>query len=55
LSTANPTWPNRARTRAAAVGSQPLTAWAMTRPPGNLPLHLVLSPFRVHKVTEIYG
>jgi hypothetical protein len=34
LSTTNPTWPDRARTRAAAVGSQRLTAWAMERPTG---------------------
>jgi hypothetical protein len=32
LSTTNPTWQIRARTRAAAVGSQRLTAWAMARP-----------------------
>jgi hypothetical protein len=32
LSTTNPTWQTRARTRAAAVGSQRLTAWAMARP-----------------------
>jgi hypothetical protein len=32
LSTTNPTWKTRARTRAAAVGSQRLTAWAMARP-----------------------
>jgi hypothetical protein len=29
LSTTHPTWPDRARTRAAAVGSRGLTAWAM--------------------------
>jgi hypothetical protein len=28
----NPTWPERARTRAAAVGNQRLTAWATARP-----------------------
>jgi hypothetical protein len=32
LSTTNPTCQTRARTRAAAVGSQRLTAWAMARP-----------------------
>jgi hypothetical protein len=32
LSTTNPTWPDLARTRAAAVGSRRLTAWAMARP-----------------------
>jgi hypothetical protein len=32
LSTTNPIWPDRALTRATAVGSQRLTAWAMTRP-----------------------
>jgi hypothetical protein len=32
LSTTNPTWPDRARTRTGAVGSQWLTAWAMARP-----------------------
>jgi hypothetical protein len=32
LSTTNPTWSDRARSRAAAVGSQRLTAWAMARP-----------------------
>jgi hypothetical protein len=32
LSTTNSTWPDRARTRAAAVASQRLTAFAMARP-----------------------
>jgi hypothetical protein len=32
LFTTNPIWPERARTRAAAVGSQRLTAWAMALP-----------------------
>jgi hypothetical protein len=32
LSTTNPTWPDRARTRAAAVGIRRLTAWAMAWP-----------------------
>jgi hypothetical protein len=32
LSTTNPKWHDRARTQAAAVGSQRLTAWAMARP-----------------------
>jgi hypothetical protein len=32
LFTTNPTWPDRARTRAIAVGSQRLTAWAAARP-----------------------
>jgi hypothetical protein len=32
LSTTNPTWIYRARTRAAAVGSQRITAWGMARP-----------------------
>jgi hypothetical protein len=30
FSTTNPTWSDRARTRAASVGSQRLTAWAST-------------------------
>jgi hypothetical protein len=32
LSTTNPTWPDRTRPRAAAVGIQRLTPWAMVRP-----------------------
>jgi hypothetical protein len=32
VSTTNPTWSARTRTRAAAVGSQRLTAWATPRP-----------------------
>jgi hypothetical protein len=36
LSTGNPTWPDRPLTRATAVGSERLTAWAMAR--HNLPL-----------------
>jgi hypothetical protein len=32
LSTTNQTWGTRVRTRAAAVGSHQLTAWAMARP-----------------------
>jgi hypothetical protein len=37
LSATDPTYQSRARTRAAAVGSQRLTAWAMARP-----LHVLL-------------
>jgi hypothetical protein len=37
LSTTNPTWMTRARTRAATVGSRRLTAWAMARPTDILP------------------
>jgi hypothetical protein len=36
LSTTNPIWPDRTRTRAAAVGSQRLTAWAMARPSASM-------------------
>jgi hypothetical protein len=36
FSTTNPTWPDRARTRAAAVESQRLTAWAVARPFNSL-------------------
>jgi hypothetical protein len=32
LSTTNLTWPDRAQTRAAVMGNQRLTAWAMARP-----------------------
>jgi hypothetical protein len=36
LSTTNPTWPDRARNRAVAVGSQRLTTWAMAQPKGHV-------------------
>jgi hypothetical protein len=41
LSTTNPTWPDRARTQAAAVGSQQLTAWTVARPYVQLNSHFV--------------
>jgi hypothetical protein len=49
LSTTNPTCQTRARTRAAAVGSQRLTTWAMARP-----LRSVTQNIRVYNV-ECYG
>jgi hypothetical protein len=40
LSTTNPTWSNRTRTQAAALGSQRLTAWAMVLPAMTTSFHI---------------
>jgi hypothetical protein len=48
LSTTNPTCQTRAQTRAAAVGSQRLIAWAMARPYGDALRQLLYSGIPNH-------
>jgi hypothetical protein len=45
LSTTNITWPDRARTRAVAVGSRRLPAWAMARPDEQATIQITLLDF----------